>query len=473
MRGIAIVIILVLLSINVVGQDRPIYNHYFKYKYLFNPSFLSEKQQSEIDFIYRQQWVNTDGAPEYMHMALQLPLNNNIATGLSLNNFERGLLSTVTAMGSMAYTASIGYNSSLSLGISVGTSRTSIDINKIADFNDPALSNALSKSFNLEGQAGMNLVIKKITLGLSLVSLFDREAISNKDFQDVNVNPLSNTLSSLSYRFDLGPEMFFEPMAVYRYSNVLDDQIQGYGTFYYKDLLWLGGSYTYDIGGSMYLGFSINESFSLGYSYEFRSNEVQSFGNNSHEFLLAIKFGKKKVDRYRQKVNTEYIQTVAKDEEIIEEKEVPQSQKTEVYEKETQTVNIIPIKEEAPPIPTQIVVKEQNTTEKDAEQELQPMIKEDPKKVEEKEPEKVNDSGILAGYYVIVGVFNSANNARDYQQQLSASNHSSKVAYHKIKGLNYVYVYYSLNQTEANQNRDKFRKLDQLLFKDSWVMHIE
>ncbi|MTI20834.1 type IX secretion system membrane protein PorP/SprF, partial [Fulvivirga sp. RKSG066] len=157
MKQLIAIIFVVILPRVASSQELPLYNHYFTYSYLYNPAAIANKEYTTVNLIYRQQWVGLDDAPEFIHAGLQTPLSENIALGLNFSNLEEGLFNSTTALLSTAYTVDFGFQKNLSFGLSVGSGRTSLDLDQIPDLSDPAINGALDENFYMEGQAGINL----------------------------------------------------------------------------------------------------------------------------------------------------------------------------------------------------------------------------------------------------------------------------------------------------------------------------
>lgn len=279
------------------AQELPVYNHYFIYPNLYNPAYLGLSEYSEVTLLHRQQWVGIDGAPVFSNLGLQMPLSNQMAVGLNLGNNERGLLTTTTANGSFAYTLPINDRTFLSFGVAFGAGRQSIDVAQINDLSDPAIAGALDKSFFLTGQAGLMLQLKKLNIGFSLPNLFENEVFSDSDFQNIGLDVLNSTVSSARYNFELSPYLDFEPSILFISNKTVDSQFKGAGTFYIKDLVWIGGIYGEESGATVFGGLNVNDFLKIGYSYDLNPPQVSGFSNGTHEFYLKFRFGKRKVSR--------------------------------------------------------------------------------------------------------------------------------------------------------------------------------
>ena len=279
------------------GQNVPQYNQFNYYQYFYNPAALGGHTRSNVNLLYNQQLSDLSGAPQLGHLGLILPLSESSAVGLNLSNYDLDLFMITSATGSYAHTFQLGQSSFLSAGISLGAARTAIDTDRIADFSDPNIANALDASFSLSGQVGILFRMNNLSLNLSLPRVFDSNPISTEDFQEIEVAAMDNVVGSVSYAIELSPDLVFEPMIFAHYSDSSNSIYKGFATFYYKNFLWLGGSYELDLGPVVLAGVNIKDKISIGYAYEFEADNMENAEKGSHDIILRINLGKKKFDR--------------------------------------------------------------------------------------------------------------------------------------------------------------------------------
>jgi type IX secretion system PorP/SprF family membrane protein len=501
-----ILLLLVVITGKLFGQGVPNYNHYYIHPSFYNPSYLAAKNYTEVNIIHRQQWAGFEGAPVFSHLSLIVPFSNKVATGLNLYNNTGGILTTTSAQASFSYTLDFNPSTYFSFGLSAGVGRNAIDVNRIDDLSDPVFTGALDKSFFIEGQFGVNFQFRKLNLGVALPQLVKRSVLSNEDLQNVKFDAFSTTVSSASYRFDLSPDFSIEPLVMFKTDEVSSGQFAGYGTLYLKQIFWIGGGYHQDNGGSAYAGFKVKENIQIGYSYEFGSVAVPQVNNNSHEFRLAIKFGKRKVDRSnagRTKNEEPEAEVVAENTEESPVEKLPAEEvaaptnveqpvtKTEVPQKIEQPVakteTPVPVQQPAAPIITPEPERIAETTKQPTKpanpvEEKQPIAK--PLPEEKKKPVedvvrvvKHTPSGradeLGKGVYVIVGVFGVPDNAKKYVQQLKAEGYEGIIGYNSNTKLNYVHLYGGDSLDEARNHRNELRAINKFQFPNAWVLKIE
>jgi type IX secretion system PorP/SprF family membrane protein len=276
--------------LSVVGaQDVPLYNNFHNNPYFYNPSFAGAKRKSEVTLLYRQQWTGLQDAPKFTNLTFTAPLRN-LGFGVNIQNTSRGIIITSSALASLSYRVPFSKNSSLSFGLSAGAGRNTLDMSQV-DPNDPVVSKVLNNNYFFEGQAGFHFRYNELIVGFSMPYLFDRNIIDTQSQQPINFNPLRTTISSIRYKINVSQSISFEPIVLVKMSQTAT-RIEGYGTFQYKSIIWLGGLYRQNFGASALAGFRINDFLRLGYAYEFATNDISEFNFNTHEFTISLQSGK-------------------------------------------------------------------------------------------------------------------------------------------------------------------------------------
>lgn len=75
--------------------------------------------------------------------------------------------------------------------------------------------------------------------------------------------------------------------------------------------------------------------------------------------------------------------------------------------------------------------------------------------------------------YVIVGSFRLKENAQRYSEQLFDEGFANQLGFISVKNVYYVYVFKSSDLTETREIRDRFRKMNNFQFRQSWVLTVE
>jgi type IX secretion system PorP/SprF family membrane protein len=300
-----------LLPVCVHAQDVTNFTQFFINPYTFNPSYAGIEGRSAMFLSYRRQWATIDGGPSVGNFSYHAPLVGGLNFGLSVSNDTRGVLNTTGAALTLGYTVSLGQQKFIRFGLSAGGASNGVDLDAVADANDPALSALLDNSFSLLGSAGISVHLKSFHFGASLPSIFAPTFVSSEDFTIAEVKPFQNLILHASNRFYFGDDRFiFEPYVLYRMNNgprdgeVLPSQYEVAGVLHLNHFVWVGGSYKQDFGISA-LGGIKNQFFLLGASYSVKNSGINELNSPTYEMHLGYLFGQKKNKPVYSFVNSE------------------------------------------------------------------------------------------------------------------------------------------------------------------------
>jgi type IX secretion system PorP/SprF family membrane protein len=452
----ALLLFLILQNLASVGFGQNlVYNHYFINPYLYNPSYLGSSGYTELFLNYRKAWSGFSGAPSTATLNLQVPLNYKLGVGVNLYNEQAGVLKTNTGMLSIAYQVYLGQSLSdvhkLGFGVSIGATNTGIDIEKINNPDIPASTK--SNTTSIDGQFGLNYQYNNFKLGFALPRLLRTKVISEEDFNSPGLEPLQNTITTVSYNFKISPRIAFEPFLLYRTERNAPSQFEGLGVVKIDNFAWIGGAYRQEYGASAFLGFSIKEKIKVGYAYEFAPNQVSGFGGGSHEIQLIVRLGKNKKERPQPKEKEEETETVAETEKVDS---AAQEEVSKIEEKAEEPVVITPEKEpvtEEPVTPTPEPITQPSN--------------------ESKQHQTLDGDNLVPGHYVVVGAFQSVVNAKKYTTTLKKAGYPAHVAFDPVKKYFIVHMGVTSSVEEAKTLRDMYRVKSRYSFRDTWILTIE
>jgi cell division septation protein DedD len=91
-------------------------------------------------------------------------------------------------------------------------------------------------------------------------------------------------------------------------------------------------------------------------------------------------------------------------------------------------------------------------------------------------PKVVNlqGEGLAPGHYVVVGAFESGQNALTYMRTLTRAGYPAQVGYDPHKKFYYVHMNEpSQDMESARKMRDKYRQISRYTLRDTWILSIE
>jgi len=436
------------------AQNPPAFRQFYLNPYLYNAAFAVTNDFAEVGMVYRQQWVGFNNAPMVTGVNLQLPSNNRTAFALSLLSQQAVALQTNTAQATFAYRIPLRANQFIFFGLSglVGFNNLTLD----ADYsNDPAILNAAATTSYADANFGMVYSHGNLKLGIGLPKLLGQRYFSSQNLVNVRYSQFRNQLYSVSYKIHAG-NFSFEPYALYRINRDFQNWWEAATLVYYKDKIWLGGSYQSTQGAGFFLGFQIKEKLKLGYSYELPPINNDFAQVNSHELQVQIRLGKKRVFKWASRFEGNRGAEVAANDVVT----------SSVTPGVTDTLTQI-----AP-----VVNEEKNVIEKSLSDKVQ-QNKSEVKQIENNENIKTParppvQSKLAPGYYIIAGSFKSIVNARSMRQKMISQGYKTvEIGFNEANGSHYVYLFSSYDLIECRQVRDRWHQ--QAATKDVWILTIQ
>jgi len=275
-------------------------SQFFFNPYLYNSGFVGINNQTELNLLYKRQWINFRDAPSTMGLNLQMPTNDRVVLGFNLLSDSWLLLQNTSFTGTFGYVVPIDKKQTLRFGLSggLGVKKLKLTAEEL-NTNDPAIINAASSQNYINGNFGFVYTNDRFRFGIALTELFNSDPYEKETFNDFSISNLKNRLFSVSYRFnlDLFGNYGLEPYVLYHQSaDGLQDSWEAASVFYYKNSLWSGVSYRQNGGLGLFFGLNHNQRFAFSYRYEFPSFKSEGLSMSSHELQMSLKLGKKADD---------------------------------------------------------------------------------------------------------------------------------------------------------------------------------
>src|SRR5260221_247386 len=144
----SIIFFLLLCSVMLQAQQRPIQSLYMFDPLLINPAYAGNQVQLSATAIYRNQWVNLDGAPKTFTATAHSGFKKRrLGLGFILSNDQIGIHNDVGFYGVYSYKIPISRKGTLSFGLQGGFNNLRSDYNKLTlkTAGDPSLGGVVTK----------------------------------------------------------------------------------------------------------------------------------------------------------------------------------------------------------------------------------------------------------------------------------------------------------------------------------------
>lgn len=288
-----------------ISQQLPIYTNYMLNPYAYNPAVAGSKPTAVFNLNYRNQWVGFQDAPKTYMISLHSPIGKQkkLSVGVLVNSDNTGLLSRTSGYLTLGYHIKLNKNYKLGLGVSGGMVQYRVKLfdAKIADAGDDLLTGNILSNNVFDSNGGLYLYSDKLFFGIATY-----QYIGNKiTWKDSQSNLSQHMYATLGYTFKVSKTISIQPSALAKFNAPAPFQPEFSLRAFYKNIIWLGGSYRMNDAASALVGVTIKDKLTIGYSYDIITSNIKSYSRGSHEIAICYQFikPKKKLDADEQELN--------------------------------------------------------------------------------------------------------------------------------------------------------------------------
>ena len=275
-------------------QQSPIYSQYIFNGLVLNPAYAGSHVQMSLTTMYRNQWVNFDGAPKTFSLSGHTSLmKNKIGVGLMLTNDEIGSYNSQSVFGSYAYILKTPVGK-LALGLQAGFNVVS------ADFSDLNLIDQGDASFgNLNSRIRPNFGAGAYFHNENFFAGFSVPFLLNNSLSQDNVESVLSEIREARYYYLHGGALLpitrsktvqFNPALLIRAQEGSPLNMDINAGFVFYEVFSVGASYRNIDAIITYLDLKLTDQLHFGYSYDWTTSDINQFSNGTHEFMLNYRF---------------------------------------------------------------------------------------------------------------------------------------------------------------------------------------
>lgn len=249
--------------------------------------------------MYRNQWVNLDGAPKTLtfsgHTAL---MKNRVGVGLLLTDDRIGSYSNKNIYGSYAYILPTPVGK-LAMGLQAGLNIVSADFSdlNLDNFNDASFTNINNRTKPNFG-AGLYFSNENFFAGFSV------PFILNNGFENFDFESLSSEIKAARYYYlhgginiplDRTKNFMLRPSTLIRAQEGQPLSIDLNAEVIFYEVFSLGASYRNIDAIVTFINLKLSEQFHFAYAYDWTTSDLNQFSNGTHEFVLNYRFRIRKI----------------------------------------------------------------------------------------------------------------------------------------------------------------------------------
>ncbi len=284
---LGIVWLLLLSNTSLVAQQRPIQSLYMFDPLLINPAYAGNQVQLSATAIYRNQWVNLDGAPKTFTATAHSGFRKKrVGVGFILSNDQIGIHNDVGFYGCYSYKINLTRKGTLAFGLQGGFNNLRSDYNKLIlkSTSDPNLAGVDAK-INPNFGAGLYFRQDNFYAGFSVPYILDNKVVGLENVGSVAKQKryyylMGGFTKKVSNRVKIVPSTLIRIQDQAPISFDLNTIIVLY------DVVGLGCSYRLGDAVVTLFELQINDNFHVGYAYDITTSPLNQFSNGTHEIMI-------------------------------------------------------------------------------------------------------------------------------------------------------------------------------------------
>jgi len=289
------------------AQQDALYSQYMFNPLAINPAYAGTRNTISGIMLYRNQWVGINGAPKTVSMAVHSPIKGkNFALGLNLLAETIGPTNNSTFLGTYAYHLNLG-KGKISFGLRGGLYSFQLRNDELNYTNNVGKESVPYSSLVPNFDFGTYYHTDKFYAGFSANHLTNGQVKFSNNVETYNLN--LHLMGFVGKAFVLTPNLVIKPSAIIKYSEAAPLNYDLNASVLMQKVLWIGASYRSSLSeineSSLVFitEYNINESFRLGYSYDFNLGDIRRYNSGSHEVFLGLDLYSKR----KQSVSPRYL----------------------------------------------------------------------------------------------------------------------------------------------------------------------
>lgn len=276
----------------------PAVSQLFYNRYLANPAMAGfGKQGGYQAFVsYAGQMQPIQGSPSYKIATFDYGSNGSTGLGFSVNQEEAGILVNTRVMATYSYAIRFDADNSkqLRMGISLGTTRSRIDMNKVnGSLSDVVISGYNGRKSFIDADFGASYINKGFTVEASLYNLRRRydKSVSQVDY-GANANYSTYYLAvgnQFTFKDGLKIDSRLALRGIHNYKDIVD---VGVNLSYKDEPISFLAVYHSNKSGSFGLSFGDKPNRQCYFLYTTATNDLRLYNRGSFEAGFRFKWGK-------------------------------------------------------------------------------------------------------------------------------------------------------------------------------------
>jgi len=281
------------------------YTNYNFSKLTYNPAYAGSSGAPSFAAIYRNQWINLEGAPTTLNANFHTSFyENKCGVGLSITADKIGMMRNTYVDLSYAYRFKTGDHGTMSLGINGRLEHGKIDWNLAnpLDAGDETIPMVEAGRYKPNFGFGAYFERSNLYLGLSVPQLINSTLYRTENITGSGIDYRTYYLM-FGYLMPLTKDVKFQPGVLLSFNKEVPFEADITANFIFLNTFWIGGNYRVGDSFDAIVQYQISDELRAGLSFDFTLSDLNKFTNGSIEFMVSYTFDKQPLERKAENIN--------------------------------------------------------------------------------------------------------------------------------------------------------------------------
>lgn len=287
-------VLFILLGNPAWSQQDPVYTQYMNNLMSVNPAYTAVRGVGSFSGVFRNQWVNLDGAPKSSSLSFSMPVDslNKMGLGVDFIYDYTVPLTTTGLFFNYSYRVKLDQNSTLSFGLKAGVNYldarlTTLDRYHLDDEYILGYGDFTRWMFNTG--VGVFWYNESFYVGLSIPRLIENRYRKDVAIVEAASREKQHYFLHGAYMVDLSPEVSFKPGLTTIMTAGAPVTADFDFSFLFHQQIWFGVMYRISDAVGAYTQFQY-KNMKIGFSYDYSHTRIHEFQSGTFEVMLRYDF---------------------------------------------------------------------------------------------------------------------------------------------------------------------------------------
>jgi type IX secretion system PorP/SprF family membrane protein len=290
---IPLVVLFILMGNRAWSQQDPVYTQYMNNLMSVNPAYTAVRGVASLSGLFRNQWVNLEGAPKSTSFSFSMPFDSlNMGLGVDFLYDYTVPLTTTGLFFNYSYRVKIASGSTLSFGLKAGVNYLDARLTQLDRYHlddEYILGYGDFKKLFFNTGVGVFWYNERFYAGISVPRLIENRYNKGETTVETVSREKRHYFLHGAYMVDLSPTLSFKPGLTTIMTAGAPVTADFDFSFLFYQKVWFGVMYRISDAVGAYTQFQY-KNMKIGFSYDYSHTRIHEFQAGTFEVLLRYEF---------------------------------------------------------------------------------------------------------------------------------------------------------------------------------------